>query len=92
MRLPTQSTLALATLLSALATCGAAPDVASDPPTGTVAAGSTDPPLGALPTTTQPVTVTNTSAVPTTSVPAIADPGDLYALDVASRTDQPVDH
>ena len=54
MRLPTQSTLAFATLFSALATCGAAPDVASDPPTGTIAAGST------------------------TSVPATADPGDLY--------------
>ena len=86
MRLPTQSTLAFATMLSTLATCGAAPDAASDPPTGTVAAASTDPSLSAAPTTTtQPVTVTNTSAAPTTtSVPAVADPGDLYALDLAS--------
>jgi TolB protein len=83
-------------LLAALAGCGAAPDATSDPLTGTTvtaqpaitAGSSTTTPTT---TTTSPVTVTHTSAATTTTTttttttaPGVADPGDLYALDIAS--------
>ena len=51
MKLPTQSTVAFVTMLSTLAACGGSFDAASDPPTGTVASASTDPPASAAPTT-----------------------------------------
>jgi hypothetical protein len=76
-------------MLAALAACGDAPDATSGPATGTsVTPQPTVPATSATTTTTttSPVTVTHTSlaATTTTPAPAVDDPGDLYALDVAS--------
>ena len=88
MRPPTRWTLAVGMLLATLAACGAAPGATSQPSTGTAEASQTITPATsevATSTTTPPVSGANTSGAPTTtSTPALEDPGDLYALDLAS--------
>src|SRR5262245_16117112 len=73
MRLPTPSPVATGLVLVALTGCGAVPDATSDPRTrNTVTAQPSVAAGSAVATTT------------TTTAPAVADPGDLYALDIAS--------
>ncbi len=74
-------------MLAALAACGVAPDATLGPSTGTTVTSQPTTPAtsAATTTTTQPVTGTHPSGVPrTTSTPALADPGDRYAVDLAS--------
>ena len=88
MRPPTRWTLAVGMLLATLAACGAAPGATSRPSTGTAQAPQTITPATsevATSTTPPPVSGADTSRGPTTtSTPALEDPGDLYALDLAS--------
>jgi Tol biopolymer transport system component len=87
MRPPTRLPVAIGLLLAALAGCGT-PGATSDPRAGTTvtaqpaitASSSTTTPT----TTTSPVTVTHTSVATTTTARGVADPGDLYAVDIAS--------
>ena len=84
---PSKSNVAIVAMMAMLAGCGAGSEATSGPSTGTtIAPQPTTPPTStSTPTTTQPVTVSHTSVTPTTtSTSAIADPGDLYALDLAS--------
>jgi Tol biopolymer transport system component len=70
--------------------CGASPEMAPAAGPATASADQATEPLttAAVTTTTQPVTLVRTSAPPTPalSLPATEDPGDLYALDIASGT------
>ncbi len=89
MKPPTRSPIAIGLVLAALTACGNAPAATSSPATGTtVIPQPTLPATSATTstTTTSPVIDTHTSVAAATSTPApaVADPGDLYALDVAS--------